>query len=96
MHFSGRGTIKEFPIFLGTPKKIADEMEEWFGSACDGFVISATHIPGFLRGFRPHWWCRNCSAAGLFQKEYKGNTLRENLGMKKPEIGAWRRPAQAA
>jgi alkanesulfonate monooxygenase SsuD/methylene tetrahydromethanopterin reductase-like flavin-dependent oxidoreductase (luciferase family) len=95
VHFSGRGTIKEFPTFVGTPTKIADEMEEWFGSACDGFVIAATHIPGsyedFVRLVVPELQRR-----GLFQKAYKGNTLRENLGLKKPEIGGWRRSDRAA
>ena len=63
-------------------------MEEWFGSACDGFVIAATHIPGsyedFVRLVVPELQRR-----GLFQKDYKGSTLRENLGLKKPEIGGW-------
>jgi hypothetical protein len=27
---------------------------------------------------------------GLFRKEYTGATLRENLGLRRPEIGAWR------
>ncbi len=95
VHFSGRGTIKEFPIFVGTPKKIADEMEEWFGSACDGFVIAATHIPGsyedFVRLVVPELQRR-----GLFQKDYAGATLRENLHLKRPEIGAWRARVHAA
>jgi hypothetical protein len=44
--YSGRGTLRELPTFVGTPTKIADQMEEWFaGSACDGFVIAATHVP---------------------------------------------------
>ena len=27
---SGRGTVKEHKMFAGTPKQVADQMEEWF------------------------------------------------------------------
>ena len=30
VHYSGRGTISEHPVFCGTPKEVADQMEEWF------------------------------------------------------------------
>jgi hypothetical protein len=34
---------------------------------------------------------------GLFQKEYRGKTLRENLGLKRPAAGAWKvQPRDAA
>jgi hypothetical protein len=29
---------------------------------------------------------------GLFRKDFTGATLRENLGLPKPQIGAWRAP----
>jgi len=33
----------------------------------------------------------------LFQKEYRGKTLRENLGLKRPTAGAWKvQPRDAA
>ena len=40
--------------------------------------------------------CRNCSAAGLFHKDYAGKTLRENLGLKRPAAGAWKTQPRAA
>jgi alkanesulfonate monooxygenase SsuD/methylene tetrahydromethanopterin reductase-like flavin-dependent oxidoreductase (luciferase family) len=44
---SGRGTIKEHPMFCGSPKQVADQMEEWFTApACDGFVLAASDMPG--------------------------------------------------
>jgi hypothetical protein len=54
-------------------------MEAWIaGEACDGFVVSATHVPGayedFVRLVTPELQRR-----GLFRKEYSGTTLRENL-----------------
>ena len=34
-------------MFCGSPKQVADQMEEWFTApACDGFVLAATHMPG--------------------------------------------------
>jgi FMN-dependent oxidoreductase (nitrilotriacetate monooxygenase family) len=86
--FSGRGRLRELPTFVGTAKAIADQMEEWFeGSACDGFVLAATHMPGayedFVRLVVPELQRR-----GKFRKDYTGATLRENLGLERPEIGA--------
>ncbi len=71
-------------MFVGTPKKIADEMEEWFISeACDGFMVAATHLPGayedFVRLVVPELQRR-----GLAQTEYSGRTLRDHLGLARP------------
>lgn len=89
VQFSSRGTVREFPRFVGTPKEIADGLEEWFNTCCDGFVVAATHIPGayedFVRLVVPELQRR-----GLHQKDYKGPTLRENLGLPKAGIGDWK------
>lgn len=80
VQYTQRGTLSEFPVFSGSPTQVADQMEEWFGSACDGFVLAASHAPGsyedFVRLVVPELQRR-----GLFQCEYRGATLRENLGM---------------
>ncbi len=35
-------------MFCGSPKQVADQMEKWFEApACDGFVLAATHMPGY-------------------------------------------------
>lgn len=86
---SGRGTLHELPLFVGTPQQVADGLEEWFtGEACDGFVLAATHIPGayedFVRLVVPELQRR-----GLFHCEYAGTTLRENLGLPRPQRGDW-------
>ena len=90
VQFSSRGTVREFPRFVGTPKDVADGLEEWFtGRACDGFVVAATHLPGgyedFVRLVVPELQRR-----GLHQKDYKGPTLRDNLGLARSEIGDWK------
>ena len=66
---------------VGTPKTIADEMEEWLHSGgCDGFNIMFPYVPGGLDDFVdrvvPELQCR-----GLFRRDYEGRTLRENLGL---------------
>lgn len=84
VHYSGRGTVREFPVFCGSPRDVADQMEQWFvEGACDGFVVSATHVPGtyedFVRLVVPELQRR-----GLFRKDFTGTTLRENLGLPIP------------
>ena len=70
---------------VGTPAMIADEMEEWlYSDACDGFNIMFPWVPGGLDDFVdrvvPELQRRN-----LFRREYEGKTLRENLGLPRPE-----------
>ena len=33
---------------------------------------------------------------GLYHKDYKGTTLRENLGLAVPKVGDWKLPPQMA
>ncbi len=78
---SRRGTIHEMPVFVGTGADVADQLEDWYvNEACDGFVLAATHRPGsyedFVRLVVPELQRR-----GIYQKDYKGRTLRENLGL---------------
>ena len=70
---------------IGTPSSIADEMEEWlFTDACDGFNVMFPFLPegldGFVDGVVPELQRR-----GIFRREYEGRTLRENLGLPRPE-----------
>ena len=85
VEFTRRGTLDEFPVFMGSPAQVADQMEEWFGTACDGFVIAASHAPGayddFVRLVVPELRRR-----GLFRRDYEGSTLRENLGLQRPAV----------
>lgn len=80
--FSGRGTIDESLTFWGTPKQVVDQMEAWFNTACDGFVVVATRVPGsyeeFARLVVPELQRRD-----LFRSEYPGTTLRDTLGLPK-------------
>lgn len=88
----------------GTPKSIADTMEEWFTTgACDGFNIMAPYFPAGLYEFLDQV-IPELQRRGLFHNEYEGRTLRENLGLARPKHGAYKstslgsanRPAAAA
>ncbi|CAM3597189.1 putative monooxygenase YxeK [Pseudomonas reidholzensis] len=68
-------------ILIGTPQSIADDFQAWFeGGAADGFnvMFSGLHqgITDFAERVVPELQRR-----GLFQREYQGQTLRENLGL---------------
>jgi FMN-dependent oxidoreductase (nitrilotriacetate monooxygenase family) len=85
---SGRGRVHN-PI-VGGPKEVADRLEQWFVErACDGFVVSATHVPGACEDF-VGFVVPELQRRGLFHKQYAGTTLRENLGLPTAERSAWR------
>src|SRR5690606_3204271 len=68
----------------GTPAQIADELEAWFKSkACDGFNVLPAWLPGCLDDFVDHV-VPELQGRGLFRTEYEGETLRDNLGLKRP------------
>lgn len=94
VRYSSRGTIREFPVFVGSAKDVADQLEQWFAEACDGFVMSATHMPGsyddVVRYIIPELQRRE-----LFRRDYEGETLRDNLGWGRAARGDWRDPRAA-
>jgi FMN-dependent oxidoreductase (nitrilotriacetate monooxygenase family) len=70
---------------VGTAATIADEMEAWLGSdACDGFIIMFPYLPGGLDSFVGNV-VPELQRRGIFRTEYEGATLRENLGLPRPE-----------
>ena len=88
IEISGRGRVHN-PI-VGGPKDVADQLEQWFAApACDGFVLSATHVPGAYEDF-VRFVVPELQRRGLFRKEFAGTTLRENLGLPVPPVAAWR------
>jgi FMN-dependent oxidoreductase (nitrilotriacetate monooxygenase family) len=90
IEISGRGRVHN-PI-IGGPKEVADQLEAWIAApACDGFVLSATHVPGAYEDF-VRFVIPELQRRGLFRKEFAGTTLRENLGLQRPAIGGWRTP----
>ena len=77
-----RGRPRE--AIVGGPKEIADRLEQWFVErACDGYVVGGTHIPGTFEDF-VKFVVPELQRRGIFRKDYKGATLRENLGLPWP------------
>ncbi|WP_158816290.1 LLM class flavin-dependent oxidoreductase [Methylocapsa sp. S129] len=71
--------------FVGTPQTIADEMEEWLvGEGSDGFNIMFPYLPDGLDDF-VNRVVPELQRRGLFRREYEGKTLRENLGLPRPD-----------
>ncbi len=88
LRHSSRGGVAG--AMVGGAREVADRLEEFFvARACDGFVVGATHVPGayddFVRFVVPELQRR-----GLYHRDYAGATLRENLGLARPAIGAWK------
>lgn len=82
-------------IIKGTPSQIADVLEEWFvKDAADGFNLMPAYLPGSLDDFIA-LVLPELQRRGLFRTEYEGRTLRDNLGLPRPE-SRYRRHAQAA
>jgi len=77
---------------VGGPNEIADRLEQWFVErACDGYVVGGTHTPGTFEDF-VRFVVPELQRRGLFQREYRGATLRENLGLDRPARGWWKCP----
>ena len=88
IRISGRGRVHN-PM-VGGPREVADALEQWFAApACDGFVLSATHVPGAYEDF-VRFVVPELRRRGLFRKDFAGVTLRDNLGLAVPAVGAWR------
>lgn len=71
-------------VFIGTPARVADEMEDWFvHGGCDGWNILPPFFPAPVE--------EGCTQLipelqrrGLFHTDYEGRTFRENLGLARP------------
>ncbi len=69
---------------VGSPKTIADRMEEWFSAgATDGFMVRIPYLPLGLEKF-VKLVVPELQKRGLFRKEYSGSTLRDHLGLARP------------
>jgi FMN-dependent oxidoreductase (nitrilotriacetate monooxygenase family) len=71
--------------FVGTPASIADQMEEWLVSeGSDGFNIMFPYLPEGLDDFVDRV-VPELQRRGIFRRDYRGTTLREHLGLPRPE-----------
>jgi FMN-dependent oxidoreductase (nitrilotriacetate monooxygenase family) len=73
-------------VIYGTPKRIADVLEEWFTSGlADGFVIMPAYFPGAFDDF-VDCVVPELQRRGLYRTEYAGTTLRSHLGLDRPGV----------
>ena len=83
-------TAKHHWIVKGTPKQVADQFEDWFVNfGADGFNLLPSYLPGALNDF-VDLVVPELQRRGLFRTEYEGKTLRENLGVPRPQHPAAR------
>ena len=70
---------------VGSAEQVADQLEEWFrNEAADGFNILPPWLPGALDDF-VDLVIPELQRRGLFRTAYEGRTLRENLGLPRPD-----------
>ena len=70
---------------VGTPAMIADQMQEWLESrGSDGFNIMFPYLPAGLDDFVDRV-VPELQRRGIFRTDYEGKTLRENLGLPRPQ-----------
>jgi alkanesulfonate monooxygenase len=78
--------------FVGTPASIADEMEQWlFEEGCDGFNVMFPYVPEGLEDFVDKV-VPELQRRDSFRREYEGKTLRDNLGLPRPENQFFKSP----
>lgn len=70
---------------IGTPEHVVDQLQEWFeNEAADGFNVLPPSTPEGLNDF-VELIIPELQRRGLFRTAYEGETLRENLGLKRPK-----------
>jgi alkanesulfonate monooxygenase SsuD/methylene tetrahydromethanopterin reductase-like flavin-dependent oxidoreductase (luciferase family) len=72
-------------VVVGTPEKIADEIQHWFESgAADGFNVMP---PWYAAGFDlfASQVVPILRKRGMFRADYTGRTLREHYGLPRPQ-----------
>ena len=81
-------------MIVGTPEQIADDIEHWFkAGAADGFNLMPDALPGGLQDFADGV-VPLLQKRGIFREDYEGTTLRDHLGLVRPDnAGGWRKSA---
>jgi alkanesulfonate monooxygenase len=87
----GRGHYQ----IVGSPTDVVDMMEDWFTSgAADGFNVLPPFFPNSLDEF-VDLVVPELQRRGLYRTAYEGATLRQNLGLPRPDSRHARRAAKS-
>jgi FMN-dependent oxidoreductase (nitrilotriacetate monooxygenase family) len=69
---------------IGSVTQVVDQLEDWFrNGGADGFNILASDVPGGIQDLAT-LVVPELQRRGLFRMDYRGSTLRENLGLQRP------------
>jgi FMN-dependent oxidoreductase (nitrilotriacetate monooxygenase family) len=72
-------------LLVGDPVSVVDELERWVtAGAADGFNVMPAALPSGLEAFID-LCVPELRRRGLFRERYEGTTLREHLGLARPE-----------
>jgi alkanesulfonate monooxygenase SsuD/methylene tetrahydromethanopterin reductase-like flavin-dependent oxidoreductase (luciferase family) len=85
-------------LVVGSPEQLADAITEWFlAGAVDGFNLMPDVEPSGAEAFVEHV-VPILRRQGIFRHEYQGTTLREHLGLARPQqrLVPVRTPAEAS
>ncbi|MGE6786597.1 LLM class flavin-dependent oxidoreductase [Ensifer adhaerens] len=84
LYMSAAGSRGHWSL-VGSATQVADQLEEWFSSeAADGFNVMPAQLPNSLHDFATRV-VPILQDRGLFRRQYIGRTLRDHLGLKRPE-----------
>lgn len=82
--------------FVGTPQSVADEMEQWLlEEGSDGFNVVFPFLPQGLDDVATRL-VPELQRRGLFRRDYEGTTLRDHLGLPRPENRFFAQAGEAA
>ncbi|HUC67888.1 MAG TPA: NtaA/DmoA family FMN-dependent monooxygenase, partial [Stellaceae bacterium] len=80
-------------VICGTPRHIADTLEDWFMSGlADGFIVMPAYFPGAFEDF-VNLVVPELQRRGLYRQDYSGPSLRDHLGLQAPSLPAKRAAA---
>ncbi len=79
------GAARGHWVLCGAAEQVADTLQHWFeNGAADGFNVMPSHFPGGMEDF-VELVVPILQARGLFRTRYEGRTLRDLLGLRRPE-----------
>ncbi len=83
------GAARGHWVLCGAAEQVADTLQHWFeNGAADGFNVMPSHFPGGMEDF-VELVVPILQARGLFRTRYEGRTLRDLLGLRRPDrLGA--------
>ena len=91
VRYSGRGTLREMPRFVGTPREVADGLEEWFTGGRVRRLRARRHAHARrLRGLRAPGRAGAAAPRAVPSRVLGPDAAREPRAAARPDRGAWR------